>query len=80
MSDLSMTLPITPDNLHTELEHVEAIVRKWREFIGNKGIPGIDAPAQDAEAKLDAFIRQFTGEMFYVAGKCQNVAVVMSER
>lgn len=79
MSDMSLTLPITPDNLHTELEHIEATVKKWREFIG-KGIPGIDQPTQDAEVKLDAFLRQFTGEMFYIAGKCQNMAVVLSER
>jgi len=74
-----MTLPITPDNIHTELEHVEQIVKKWREFVGT-GIPGIDMPAQDSEAKLDSFLRQFTGEMLYVAGKCQNLAVVLSER
>lgn len=79
MNDLSMVLPITPDNIHTELEHVEAVVKKWREFVGN-GIPGIDMPAQDAEAKLDAFLRQFTGEMLFTAGKLQNIAVVLSER
>lgn len=79
VTDLSMTLPITPDNIHTELEQVEAIVRKWREFVGH-GIPGIDVPAQDAEAKLDSFLRQFTGEMLFVSGKCQNLAVVLSER
>jgi len=79
VSDLSMVLPISPDNIHTELEHVEAIVKKWREFIG-KGIPGVDMPTQDAEVKLDAFLRQFTGEMLFVSGKCQNMAVVLSER
>lgn len=79
MSDASMTLPISPDNIHKELEHAEEIVKKWREFVG-KGIPGVDTPAQDAEAKLDTFLRQFTGELLYVSGKLQNVAVVMSER
>jgi len=79
MSDLNLVLPITPDNLHTELEHIEATVKKWREYIG-QGIVGIDKPAPDSDEKLDAFLRQFTGEMFFVAGKCQNMAVVLSER
>lgn len=79
MADPGMTLPITPDNIHTELEHVEAMVKKWREAIG-KGIPGIDMPAQDAEAKLDSFMRQFIGELLFASGKLQNMAVVLSER
>ena len=79
MSDVAMTLPISPDNIHTELEHVEAIVKKWREYVG-KGIVGIDQPAADAEEKLDAFLRQFTGELLFASGKLQNMAVVMSER
>jgi len=79
MADASMTLPITPDNIHLELESAETIVKKWREFIG-KGIPGIDVPAPDAEVKLDAFLRQFTGELLFVSGKLQNMAVVLSDR
>jgi hypothetical protein len=80
MADPSMTLPVTPDNIHAELESVEAIVKKWREYIGKEGIPGIDKPAQDAEAKLDSFLRQFTGEILFTAGKLQNLAVVLSDR
>lgn len=79
MADPSMTLPVSPDNIHTELEHIEATVKKWREAVG-KGIPGIDMPAQDAEAKLDSFMRQFTGEMLFLSGKLQNLALVLSER
>jgi hypothetical protein len=79
MADPSMTLPVTPDNIHAELEHVETMVQKWREVVG-KGIPGIDIPVQDAEARLDAFMRQFTGELLFMAGKLQNLAVVLSER
>lgn len=79
MSDLSTTLPISPDNIHKELEHVEEVVTKWKVFVGN-GIPGVDIPAQNAEEKLDMFLRQFTGELLYAAGKLQNVAMVLSDR
>lgn len=77
MSDL--TLPIHPDNIHAELEHVEAIVKKWRTQIG-EGLPGIDIPAQNAEDKLELLLQQFVGEMLFVAGKCQNMAIVLAER
>jgi len=79
MTDVGITLPVSPDNIHEELESVEKLVKKWREAVG-KGLPGIDIPTQDAEAKLDAFMRQLTGELILVAGKCQNLAVVLSER
>lgn len=73
------TLPVHPDNVHTELEHVEKIVTKWRKKVGD-GIVGIDIPAADADEKLDAFLREFTGELLLVAGKCQNLAVILTER
>jgi len=80
MADPSMTLPVTPDNIHAELESAKAIVEKWHKYIGDEGIPGIDKPTQDAEAKLDSFLRQFTGELLFTAGKLQNLAVVLSDR
>lgn len=79
MTDPVLMLPITPDNIHSELESVEAVVRKWREFVG-QGIPGIDIPTSDAELKLDTFLRQFTGELLFVSGKLNNIAMVLSER
>lgn len=70
-------LPVDPENIHTELEHMEAIIKSWREAVGN-GIPAVDQPAP--EEALDDFLRKFTGELIFVAGKCQNLAVVLSER
>jgi len=75
----NIALPIHPDNIHAELEHIEKVITKWRERI-SKGLPGIDIPTTDAEEKLDAFFREFTGELLFAAGKCQNMAVILSER
>ena len=74
-----ITLPIDPENIYTELEHLEKMIVGWREKVG-KGLPGVDLPAADAEEKLDAFLRQFTGELLFVSGKCNNLAVILSER
>ena len=79
MADPSMTLPVTPDNIYEELKSAERVVAKWRESVG-KGIPGVDVLTSDAEAQLDAYMRQLTGELLFVAGKLQNLAVVLSER
>lgn len=79
MNDPSMTLPVSPDNIHAELAQARDIVAKWHDFVGS-GIPGIDHPTQDAEMKLDVFLRQFTGELLFVAGKLSNMAAVLSER
>lgn len=73
------SLPIHPDNIHAELKSVEEVITKWREAVDN-GIPGIDIPGPGAEERLDAFLRQFTGELLFVSGKCQNMAVILSER
>lgn len=75
----NITLPIDPENIYTELESIEKVVTKWRALVG-KGLPGVDLPAADAEEKLDAFLRQLTGELLFVSGKCNNLAVILSER
>jgi len=75
----NITLPIDLENIYTELEHIEKVVAKWRASVGN-GLPGVDIPVADAEEKLDAFMRQFTGELLFVSGKCNNLAVILSER
>lgn len=76
---MAMTLPIHPETIHSELEQIEALVTKWRKKVG-AGLPGIDLPAQDAEEKLDNFLREFTGELLFVGGKCNNMALILSER
>ena len=79
MSDIQSVLPINPDSVHEELESIEKIIRKWKDLI-DKGIPGVDIPCQDAEAKVDLFLRQFTSELLFVGGKCSNLAILLSER
>lgn len=75
----SYTLPVHPDHVHEELESVEKIVGKWRARV-NDGIVGIDLPGADAEEKLEAFLRELTGELYFVAGKCHNLATILTER
>lgn len=75
MSDL--TLPVHPDNIYNELDSVEKLVAKWREAVG-KGLPGVDQPAQDAEAKLESFLMQMTGEMMLASGKLQNLSMILA--
>ena len=77
MSDY--TLPVHADNIHAELESMEGIIRKWRERVSN-GIVGVDLPGANAEEELEAFLREFTGELFFVAGKTHNLAVTLAER
>lgn len=72
-----LTLPVHPDNIYNELDSVEKLVAKWREAVGN-GLPGIDKPAQDAEARLESFLMQMTGEMMLAAGKLQNLSMVLA--
>lgn len=74
-----LSLPIHPEVIHKELEQIEAIVMKWRERIG-RGIPGIDLPSPHAEESFDLFFRQFTGELLFIGGKCNNLALILSER
>jgi len=76
---MGLTLPINPETIHTELEQIEVVVKRWREAVG-KGLPGIDIPASDPEEKLEAFLREFTGELLFVGGKCNNMALILSER
>ena len=76
---MAESLPINPETIHEELLSVERLVVKWRESIG-KGIVGIDLPAPDAEVKLEAYMREFIGELLLVSGKCQNMALILAER
>ena len=75
-----ITMPVHPDTFHKDLEHLTEILEKWRDRVGKEGIPGVDQPAADAELRYERFIREFTGEMLYVSGKCQNIALILSER
>ena len=76
---MAETLSINPDLMHSELEAIEAVIVKWKDRI-SKGIVGIDTPAANAEEKLEAFLREFSGEMLYTASKMSAMATIVSER
>ena len=71
-------LAISPDVLHSELEAMEAVLAKWRNAVSN-GIPGLDVPSSDEHA-LARFLTELGGELLLVAGKCETVAGIVTER
>lgn len=76
---MAEVLPINPDVLHEELEAVEKLIVKWKGRV-SQGIAGIDMPAANAEEKIEAFIREFSGELLYVSNKLAAMASIVSER
>jgi len=76
MSD-DPVLPVSAELLYSEVESAEAVLAKWKKAIG-EGIPGVDIPS--TEEALYRFIAQLCGELMVVAGKCQNLAAVVSDR
>lgn len=75
----SVALPINPETIYEELQSIEGVIAKWRESVGH-GIVGVDKAAPDAEAKLEAYMREFVGELLLIGGKCQNMALILAER
>lgn len=71
-------LAISPDQLHTELEAIEALVIKWRKAVSD-GIPGIDRPTPD-DVALVRFITELTGELLLVSSRCEALSTIISER
>ena len=74
---MSEVLPVSGDLIHAELEGAEKVLAKWREAVG-KGIPGVDIPGNDES--LHRFLIELCGELLVVAGKCQNLSAVVSDR
>jgi len=70
-------LPVSAEVLYSELEAAQAVLAKWHKLVG-EGIPGVDTPA--TEHATFAFVTQLCGELLVVAGKCQNLAAVVSDR
>jgi|WetSurMetagenome_2_1015567.scaffolds.fasta_scaffold08238_3 hypothetical protein len=75
----TITMPVSPDLVHEELESIIKIVSKWRDAV-NTGVPGVDIPGADAEEALDNFLRELVGELLLAAGKTHNLALVLAER
>ena len=71
-----MQLPVTRDVAVAELEVAQNILIKWLAELKD-GIPGIEKPASAPDAVED-WVKSFCGELMIVAGKCENLANVMS--
>lgn len=71
------TIALSPDTIRSELKTVAGLVGYWQERL-EQGVPGVEMPGTD-EA-LEAVLRQFVGEMLFVSGKCQNMAMILAER
>lgn len=71
-------LPVRVDTLHEELKSMRAMLEHWEQVV-NTGIPGVDIPAENAEALVDRFRRELCGELTVIAGRTQALAVVISE-
>jgi hypothetical protein len=70
-------LPISSELLLSEIQTALAVLAKWKERV-EAGIPGVDLPAD--EASTYRFVSELCGEILVVAGKCQNVAAILTDR
>lgn len=68
-------LPLTADTLQTELETARDILTRRLEVL-KSGIPSLDTPG--SEDAFDTFIREMCGELRACAGKCENLADILS--
>lgn len=69
-----VTLPISPDVLHNELEGARSILEKWVKLVGD-GLPCIDQPGNPEQ--LDQLIRELVGELQIVSGRCDTLVEVL---
>jgi hypothetical protein len=70
-------LPISAELLLAEIEGAQAVLHKWAEKVG-AGIPGVDIPADETAAYR--FVSELCGELLITAGKCQNLAAILTDR
>jgi hypothetical protein len=68
-------LAINTETIHDELAGAKKIIEKWLETL-DKGLPVIDEPG--SEEQLELLMREFCGELRVCAGKCANLAEVLS--
>jgi len=71
-------LAVSPEVLHDELEQAEAILTKWKKVVSG-GIPGLEMPSTD-DAALVRFLTELGGELLLVAGKCESLSNIITER
>ncbi len=70
-----ISLPVSADVLHNELESARGILAKWTDIVNN-GLPCIDKPANPTE--LDKLLREMCGELQIVSGRCDTLVEVLS--
>jgi hypothetical protein len=68
-------LPVNPETITEELESAKKLIDKWILKM-NEGLPVLDQPGN--EDQLELLMREFCGELRIVAGKCANLAEVLS--
>lgn len=68
-------LTVNPETIHDELTGARKIIEKWLETL-DRGLPVIDEPG--SEERLELLMREFCGELRVCAGKCANLAEVLS--
>lgn len=71
-------LNVSPEVIHNELETAIAILAKWQKRMDQ--IPGVTIPvtSENGPAALEAFRREFIGELQIVSGKCDTLAEALS--
>jgi hypothetical protein len=69
-------LPVSPDLITAELEGAVKILERWVGAL-NAGLPSIDCPG--SEQQLLVVVREMCGELRIVAGKCGNLAEVLTD-
>lgn len=69
-------LAASPQTIVDEIESVQKLLQKWHDRFTGGSIPVIDVPSD--EGMLDDFMREFCGELRICAGRCGNLAEVLS--
>lgn len=67
--------PISSDTLRLQVGVARDILGKWYGAF-EQGIPGLDIPA--SAENMEAFFRQFCGELLVVAGICETLSSILS--
>ena len=68
-------LTVNPEVIHDELLGAKKIIDKWLAKL-DEGLPLLDEPG--SEEQLELLMREFCGELRVCAGKCGNLAEVLS--
>lgn len=69
------TLPVNPDTIVDELKSCHALLGKWIEQIGTRGLPVIDTPG--AEEQLDDVLKEFCGETLLISRKLEALSEIV---